>query len=206
MTEADEPRRRVLALAQQRFLSHGYSRVTMDELASELGMSKKTLYRLFPSKEALGQEVIEAGLRAMSAGLRGIATDEALDFPERLRRFVWTVAGGYARGATFLRDLQRDAPALWQRVVDIRRESVQAGFGELFAAGVRAGELRSDVEPKLVVRMMLVLVDQLLRPDVLAELGLGGDAVFSSLFDVVLNGIRAEPSRLPRPSRRSPKR
>jgi len=190
LTEAEAPRRRVLQLAHARFVSHGYSRVTMDELSSELGMSKKTLYRLFPSKEVLGEAVLEAGLAAFSEALRQGIANEEVDFVERMRRFVRTVADGYARAATLMRDLQRDAPALWERFLGLRRESVQARFGELFAAGVKAGELRSDVEPKLVVRMMLTLVDQLLRPAVLAELELEGEQAFSAVFDVLLNGLR----------------
>ncbi|HKA32612.1 MAG TPA: helix-turn-helix domain-containing protein, partial [Candidatus Binatia bacterium] len=44
---------RIVAAARRHFLAHGFRHVTMDDLAAELGASKKTLYASFPSKEAL---------------------------------------------------------------------------------------------------------------------------------------------------------
>ena len=52
MTAEAEARGRILAAARRLFFAHGFGRVTMDEIASELAMSKKTLYRHFASKEA----------------------------------------------------------------------------------------------------------------------------------------------------------
>jgi AcrR family transcriptional regulator len=42
--ETIEIRNRILKAAEERFFRFGFSKVTMDEIASELGMSKKTLY------------------------------------------------------------------------------------------------------------------------------------------------------------------
>ncbi|QRN97215.1 TetR/AcrR family transcriptional regulator [Archangium violaceum] len=190
MTEADEARARILEKAEQTFLTHGYSRVTMDDIATELRMSKKTLYRHFSSKEQLGAAALEASMSRFGEKLEALLADERLDFGERLEHFARALAGRYASAATVLRDLQRDAPALWQRLLELRRESVQARFGAFLASGVQAGAIRSDVEPRLVLRMVITLVDQLMRPDVLAELELSAEQVFPSMLGVILDGIR----------------
>ena len=57
-------RARILAAAREHFFAHGFRRVTMDDLAQELGMSKKTLYAHFPSKTALLEAMREAGVPA----------------------------------------------------------------------------------------------------------------------------------------------
>src|SRR5437588_7649843 len=49
---------RILAAARAHFFAHGFRSVTMDDLATELGMSKKTLYAEFPSKTALLRAVL----------------------------------------------------------------------------------------------------------------------------------------------------
>ncbi len=207
MTEADEARARILEKAVQIFLAHGYSRVTMDDIASALRMSKKTLYRHFSSKEALGAAALEASITRFSQKLEAILGDERLDFGERLESFTRTLAGRYGSAATVLRDLQRDAPALWQRLLELRRESVQARFGAFLAAGVKAGAIRSNVEPRLVLRMVITLVDQLMRPDVLEELGLSAEQVLPSMLGVVLDGIRTRrEAGHARPPARSPAR
>ncbi|WNG42931.1 TetR/AcrR family transcriptional regulator [Archangium minus] len=190
MTEAEEIRARILEKAEAFFLTHGYSRVTMDDIATELRMSKKTLYRHFSSKEELGEAAIAASFARIGEELARMLDDERLDFGERLQGFVRVLAGRYGRSATVLRDLQRDAPALWQRLLELRRESMQARFGRLFTEGVKAGAVRADVEPRLVIRMMLTLVDQLLRPDVLEELGMTAEQVFPRMLGVILDGVR----------------
>ena len=43
-------RQRIVEAARAHFFSHGFRRVTMDDLAEELGISKKTLYAHFPGK------------------------------------------------------------------------------------------------------------------------------------------------------------
>src|SRR5687767_13934717 len=43
---------RLVTVARSHFFAHGIRSVTMDDLADELGMSKKTLYAWFPSKSA----------------------------------------------------------------------------------------------------------------------------------------------------------
>ncbi len=203
MTEGDEARARILEKAERTFLAHGYSRVTMDDIATELRMSKKTLYRHFSSKEELGAAALEASIARLGEKLEALLADERLDFGERLEGFARTLAGRYASAATVLRDLQRDAPALWQRLLELRRESVQARFGAFLAAGVKAGAIRSDVEPRLVLRMVITLVDQLMRPDVLEELGLSAEQVFPSMLGVLLDGIRTgrEPGHARLPAR-----
>ncbi|MFL5354150.1 TetR/AcrR family transcriptional regulator [Archangium sp.] len=203
MSEADEARARILEKAEEFFLTHGYSRVTMDELAAELRMSKKTLYRHFSSKEELGEAAIVASFARIGEELARVAGDERRDFAERFHGFVKVLAGRYARAGPVLRDLQRDAPALWQRLLEVRRAAVQANFGGLIAQGVKAGALRADVEPRLLIRMVLTLVDQVMRPDVLGELGMTAEQVLPGMLGVMLDGIRTGREARSRPAEKT---
>ncbi len=56
--ESAEIGARIVGVAERIFLRSGFSRVLMDDLARELGMSKKTLYAHFASKEALLRAVL----------------------------------------------------------------------------------------------------------------------------------------------------
>jgi AcrR family transcriptional regulator len=83
--------RRVVATARRQFLSQGFRRVTMDELADELGMSKKTLYGLFASKTALVEAVILDKFRCVESDLRRITAASRGDVLGALRRLVAAV-------------------------------------------------------------------------------------------------------------------
>ncbi len=49
----------ILDAARKRFAYYGFSKVTMDEIAADIGMGKTSLYYYFPTKESLFQEVIK---------------------------------------------------------------------------------------------------------------------------------------------------
>ena len=196
MTAEGEARGRILAAARRLFFAHGFGRVTMDEIASELAMSKKTLYRHFASKEELCEAVIDATFAAIDAELAAVLDDAALGFEDKLERFMRTVAAGYeeARGP-LLTDLQRDAPSLWARVDQWRSKVVHTRSRALFAAGKRAGVFRPDIPEDLVVRVVISNAQNILRPDVLAALGMSFPEAFAHCKAVLLDGIRARPGR-----------
>ncbi len=49
----------IVDAARKRFAYYGFSKVTMDEIASDVGMGKASLYYYFPTKEILFQRVIK---------------------------------------------------------------------------------------------------------------------------------------------------
>ena len=63
----EEERQRIIALACELFLDVGYGRTTMDAVAARCGISKKTLYRLFPAKTDLFGAMVADNRRTMLA-------------------------------------------------------------------------------------------------------------------------------------------
>jgi len=59
--QVDESTRRaaILDAARKRFAYYGFSKVTMDEIATDVGMGKASLYYYFPTKEKLFEEVVK---------------------------------------------------------------------------------------------------------------------------------------------------
>jgi TetR/AcrR family transcriptional regulator len=49
----------ILNAAQRRFATYSYSKVTMDEIAEDIGMAKASLYYYFPTKEAIFRSVVQ---------------------------------------------------------------------------------------------------------------------------------------------------
>jgi AcrR family transcriptional regulator len=58
----DDKRRRIRLAAMEVFLRYGYRKVTMDDIARGVGVSRPALYLVFPNKEAVFRDVVEAGL------------------------------------------------------------------------------------------------------------------------------------------------
>jgi AcrR family transcriptional regulator len=58
----DDKRRRVREAALEVFLRHGYRKVTMDDIARGVGVSRPALYLVYPNKEAVFRDVVQTGL------------------------------------------------------------------------------------------------------------------------------------------------
>src|SRR5437660_5823000 len=85
---ADAARHRIVTGARRYFFSHGFRGVTMDDLAAELGMSKKTLYAHFDTKMALLQAVMCDKMSAVEADLERALTEGADDFSTHLQALL----------------------------------------------------------------------------------------------------------------------
>ena len=66
---APPPRERIVAGGRRHFFANGFRGVTMEDLAEELGMSKKTLYAHFPSKTSLLQAVMVSKFQEVEVDL-----------------------------------------------------------------------------------------------------------------------------------------
>ena len=80
---------RILTRAEEMFLRFGYSKVTMDEIAANLGMSKKTLYKFFPSKEELVREIIYKMRCGVKDYIDDLLANDEMDFVEKINEFNW---------------------------------------------------------------------------------------------------------------------
>src|SRR4051812_32169760 len=183
-------RTRIVAGARRHFFAHGFRGVTMDDLAAELGMSKKTLYAHFRSKPALVEAALRAKFADLEAELGRIETESSDDFPEALREMLACVQRHADEiEPPFVRDVQRSAPDLFATVEARRAALIQRYFGKLFADGRKAGMVRKDLPPQLAIEILLAAIRALVNPQKLTELGLTPHTTVPAILSVVLTGV-----------------
>ena len=139
----DPNRQRIVDAARLHFFSHGFRSVTMDDLAEELGVSKKTLYAHFPGKFDLLEAVLADKLKSVEATLKKVTRTHPQDFLATLRDLL----SGTQRELDeikppFVRDIRREAPETFNLVEQRRRKVIERYFGRLFEEGRRAGIIR----------------------------------------------------------------
>ena len=83
----DERRDHILAVAAAAFAKGGYGATSMSTIAAMLGGSKATLYKYFPSKEALLEAVVQARCARVLVPLREMRGDGDGDLESLLTRF-----------------------------------------------------------------------------------------------------------------------
>jgi AcrR family transcriptional regulator len=182
------PRRRILEAARAHFFKHGFRNVTMDDLAAELAVSKKTLYVHFPSKEALLKAVLRDKFERIRATLEQVAPGPAVHFPSALHDLLRGLQGELEElQPPFLRDM-RKAPEAFKHLEQRRARLIRDRFGRLFRHGQREGHVRTDVPARLMIETLLASVQAIMNPPKLAELGMTPRSAFTGLIDLLLHG------------------
>jgi AcrR family transcriptional regulator len=131
---------RIVKAARRHYFAHGFRGVTMDDLAQELGMSKKTLYGSFPSKLDLLRAVLLDKFRSVEADLDRVMASASKDVLSALQQLLTCMQRHTEEiQPPFVRDIRREAPEIFQVIQTRRRELIQHYFGKLFEDGRRAG-------------------------------------------------------------------
>jgi AcrR family transcriptional regulator len=168
----------------------------MDDLASDLGMSKKTVYVLFPNKAGLLDAVMDDKLVEVDADL-GRATARCADDFEGALRGLLAVMQRHTEEIRppFVRDVRRSAPDFFHRIEVRREELLRRHFGKLFAAGRRARRIRADIPTRFVVELLLGATQAIMNPPKIADLGLTPETGFRWITSIVLEGVLVRDGR-----------
>ncbi len=188
---------RIVAAARVLFLQRGFLRVTADDIAGELGMSKATLYKAFPSKEEVLRAVVRGIMVEILSHVEGLIRDDSLGFVEKmvaLFTFLGTRLSQF--GPILLRDLQRSVPDIWKEIDDFRRDKIFKNFKTILEAGRREGFFREDVDIDLLLQMFVSLIQEFVNPAALLRSGRSPAATFGSVIKVFFQGILTDKGRL----------
>jgi len=187
---APDGRQRIVDAARAHFFSHGFRRVTMNDLAAELGISKKTLYVHFPDKMAVLEAVLADKFAGVQAKLEQVTREHAHDFPAALHELLANTQRELDEiKPPFVRDMRQKAPHVFKTVERRRSELIGHFFGKLFVEGQRAGMVRKDIPAKIMIEILLGTVQAIVNPAKVEELGLTPRSAFSAFLDVVLEGV-----------------
>ena len=183
-------RMRILDAARDAFIAHGFAGTTMDDLARELGMSKKTLYRFFASMEAIAEALVTAKIESIKSGLDVIMDDPAAGFSDRARRVmnhVMTELSGVS--PVFVRDLKRFLPHIHRRIENVRSVVVPGLWRRLIREGRDEGLVRENVDPDFAAEIMLHAMQGLLNPESLDRLHITPKEAYSKSTNLLLGGM-----------------
>ena len=187
---------RIVAAARRHFFAHGFRGVTMDDLAEELGMSKKTLYAVFPSKIDLLRAVVLNKFGSIENDLDRVTSENTTDVLVALHELLACVQRHAEEiQPPFVRDIRREAPEMFELVQNRRRELIQRYFGKIFDDGRKAGIIRKDIPTRLMIEILLGATESIMNPPKMAELGLTPKTGFLTIITVILGGVITEKGR-----------
>lgn len=196
MHEEKEVKERIISQAEQLFLQFGYSKVTMDEIAANIGMSKKTLYKFFPGKEALVKEMISNMKCAVDDHIDSVWNNESMNFMDKLKSVMNFIGKQTTKlHGPLLEDLHKNIPEVWKEIHDFRKANAVKRFTVFINEGVENGVFRKDIDRQLIVLFYLHAIQGMINPETLSQLPYSANQVFDAIIRIIFEGILTEEGR-----------
>lgn len=182
-------RERIILKTKEKFAVSGYGKTSMDDIAGELAISKKTLYKFFPTKLKLAEMLVEHVLAEINRRCDAILASP-LPAIEKLLRIVQmlTEQQQHFVTKTMLESLHRHLPPLWQRIEAFRRERMRKNLVVILEQGKRDGTVRADFNREMFFNFLLGAIHEGLNPEVLINSSYSMHEALSALFDLFMNG------------------
>ena len=183
----DDPRKRCIRETIALCSGQGLD-FTMSELAARLGMSKKTLYVLFESKEALLLATVDSMFDEVKVSEAEILARQDLSLAEKIRRLVVVLPDSYQTlDWTRLQGVEEKYPVVYRRI----RQRLETGWEptlDLLRQGVEQGVLR-PFEPGLFRAVVEGAIEHFLSSNALEREGLGYVQAMDGMMDLLMEGI-----------------
>lgn len=183
----DSRKRMILEATVMVFNEKGI-KFTVDDITSVLGISKKTIYKLFESKEAILNCVVEYYFDMVNAQKRAIVDNPSLSTIEKLRCVLCKVPD-VENSIDYMKiyTLKDKYPSICNLV----KEKLDSGWENikyLVDSGVEEGVLRTfDLS---ILRMILKSsIEKLILSDVLAANNITYENAMKEVVDILLDGI-----------------
>jgi len=168
----------------------GFYRLTMDELSARAGLSKRTLYRYFRSKD----EIIEAALDQLLAEVAGKIEElvAACQKPEEVIAEMLNIlyyVGRTLNNPLVLEDLRRHYPHYWKKIYEFRLEKAECIIkSKLLQDGRNKAYIR-ELDPRIVTTAILASVQAVANPEFILNNGLTFDETIRQLMELFQFGF-----------------
>jgi AcrR family transcriptional regulator len=195
MKKNKEEKQRILKLVNELFYRNGLYKTSMDEIAAELKISKKTIYKYFDSKYDLVMEstrnmLIESGKKM----------DEVLRKNEDLASKLVHLMENYSNevctvSEKWIKDMRTHYPEIWKEIEDYRNEKIYVVSKKLIKMGAKE-KILIDYPPELIIESYASTMRAIVNPAFLLQCKCTMQQAIDFVFNIHLNGILTPKGRL----------
>ena len=150
-----EPRERIAAKAEELYMQYGIRSVSMDDIANNLGMSKKTLYQYFADKDELVDAVVEAHINRIQDDC-GSCRSEAKNAIEEIFFTVDRILDEFNNmNPTLLHDLEKFHFRAYQRFRNHKDKFLLEMIRNNIEWGMQDGLYRPDIDADILSKFRI---------------------------------------------------
>jgi TetR/AcrR family transcriptional regulator, cholesterol catabolism regulator len=176
--------------AQNLFFKYGIKSVTMDDIARELTISKKTLYQFFENKTDILQSIAHAN-KARDIEMIGkitVASKDAIDEMLHIAKYV-THELSQITSQTALYDMQKYYPEIWIQYMEFQQEFIYEQIKKNVTRGIEEGYYRPNIDADIIAKLYVSKTDCVIDEDMFPSKKYDKVKLFKEYFTYHIHGI-----------------
>lgn len=184
-----ETRNQIIAIATKSFLHYGFKNVTVDEIAHQAGISKKTLYKEFVKKD----ELVLASVTAYNER----HWNEMLAIMDNSKNAIEELVGVFFHMAKMFKgmnpvcfiDLQRYYSKAFNYMEEFKKTKLHDCIKINLERGIKEGLFRENIAPEIIARYRMESVFMILHLDIFPKKEFELVEVSKQTFELYMFGI-----------------
>mgnify|MGYP003510364811 FL=1 len=149
---------KIINKAKEMFLRLGFKSITMDDIACEMCISKKTIYKYFSNKDMLIEESIQAVHKEIRATLNKIAEENfnAIEENFEIKRMFREMFKSAESSPIY--QLKKHYPEIYDKVLSMQVSVCEDCFRQNITKGIREGLYRENLDIDNYVKFYYTLI------------------------------------------------
>ena len=189
MAATVEMKEKILEAAIEEFEKKGL-KFTMDDIAKNLAISKKTLYAVFQNKEEMMLALADYCFADIKKSEKEILEDPDMDILTKIEKIMVVLPDRYQNiGLQNLYQLSDKYPKIYQRVETYLSTDWDATIG-LLEQGMAQGKIR-PIKIPILQAMVEGTIQQFFTDNILVENQIGYDDALKEMIHIIISGIKA---------------
>ncbi len=189
-----EEKERILSFAEKKFSQNGFYKTTMDELAREMKISKKTIYKHFSSKDVLVSEIIDYITANIQHKVAKLVAKKTTSAEKLYLMSVFVTQRINQISEKWLDDLRVYRPELWTKIEKFREKTIISNLDKIITQGKKE-RLIVDKPNKIILMVIISSVQAIVNPNFILNNNFSAKQAAGITLEIVFTGILTKQGR-----------
>jgi len=192
MVERDEKYYKIIEGAHKLFLNNGIRNVSMDDIARNLGISKKTIYQYFENKTDLLKQILDFLMTNIKAKIKELENRNlnAIDVLLEMSKIVGSKLMKFNPIVSF--ELQKYFPVIFEEYKSVKKQIMKNFIIRNIEKGIKEGYYRSNLNSEVVAHLYFEKIEDLYKPEAIDQESFSFEELFRVMFENHIRGISNE--------------
>lgn len=186
--KTNNEKEKILDSSLDKFLREGFYKTSMDTIAGELHMSKKTIYKHFSTKEKLVEAIVDKFTLTVGDKIEAVINSKEDSLSKAVHLFEIMGSVAMKLSDKWVGDIQIHMPKLWEKIDEFRTKRAYAVLGSIIKQGQEEGMI-IDKPSELIIHLFVNAIRSIVNPNFLFYQKFNYKEAFNHTFEILFNGI-----------------